>query len=385
VGAGTALGGVQLSKASEFFTKVQDIVAIVKQLEGKKAAQTAQHVRREQNWVQNAKVAVADIYQIDRQIVIADVRIAMAKKELEIHQTAIKNAEAVEDFLKTQFTNGNLYQFMKERLFTVYKQSYQMAYDMAKTAEKAYRQELGITTSNFIQFGYFDGTMQGLTAGEQLHLALRQMEKAFLEADKRTFEITKNVSLAATQTLVAANAGALNKLKTTGEVTFDIPEELFDMDYAGHYFRRIKSVSVSILGTVDANKTVAATLRLMKNSVRINTSGANYERNNDNGAPLDDDRFIENSVPFKAIATSHGKKDAGVFELNFNDNRYLPFEGAGVISSWKLEMPANAALRPFDYNTITDVIVHIQYTAKEDVGPFKTRAVANAVKFLQPR
>jgi hypothetical protein len=29
--------------------------------------------------------------------------------------------------------------------------------------------------------------------------------------------------------------------------------------------------------------------------------------------------------------------DAGMFELNFRDERYLPFEGAGAISEWRLE------------------------------------------------
>ena len=377
VGAGTSLGGIQLSKATEIFSKVQDIVAAVKALEGKKAAQTASFVRREQGWVQDAKISVADIFQIDRQIVIADVRIAIAKKELAIHQEAIKNSEDIESFMKTQFTNGNLYQFMKERLFTVYKQTYQLAYDLARTAEKAYRQELGIVTSNFVQYGYFDSAMQGLTAGEQLHLSLRQMEKAYLDANKREFEITKNVSLA------KIDPTALNRLKTTGITEFGLLEEIFDMDYAGHYFRRIKSVSISIPCQAGPNTTIAATLRLLKNSIRINTSGTTYERNNEEGVPIDDERFVESMVSFKAVATSHGQNDAGVFELNFRDERYLPFEGAGVISNWKLEMPSQLPLRQFDYNTITDAVLHIKYTAREDVGLFKNRAITHLLAFLQ--
>jgi len=78
-------------------------------------------------------------------------------------------------------------------------------------------------------------------------------------------------------------------------------------------------------------------------------------------------------VPFKAIAISHGKNDAGLFELRFDDSRYLPFEGAGVISRWRLEMdgPATAPIRP----SISDVVLHLSYTAKEDAGPFKTKVL----------
>ena len=155
------------------------------------------------------------------------------------------------------------------------------------------------------------------------------------------------------------------------------------MDCAGHYFRRIKSVSISIPCQAGPHTTIAATLRLLKNSVRINTSGTTYARNNEEGVPTDDERFVENIVPCKAVATSHGQNDAGVFELNFKDERYLPFEGAGVMSRWRLEMPTQLPLRQFDYDTIADAVLHIKYTAREDAGLFKTRAITHVLTFLQ--
>ena len=53
-----------------------------------------------------------------------------------------------------------------------------------------------------------------------------------------------------------------------------------------------------------------------------------------------------------------------MFEFNFRDERYMPFEGAGAISSWKVELPSG--FRQFDYQTISDVIIHISYTAQQD-------------------
>ena len=64
------------------------------------------------------------------------------------------------------------------------------------------------------------------------------------------------------------------------------------------------------------------------------------------------------------IATSTAQNDAGVFQLNFRDDRYMPFEGAGAVSSWKLSLPKN--FRQFDYNTINDVIIHVTYVAEYD-------------------
>jgi hypothetical protein len=66
-----------------------------------------------------------------------------------------------------------------------------------------------------------------------------------------------------------------------------------------------------------------------------------------------------------------------MFEFNFRDERYLPFEGAGVISDWMIELSTEKELRQFDYSTISDAILHVKYTAREDAGVFKNGAVAH--------
>lgn len=367
VGAGINIGGAQFSAVTEFANKVQEVYVALKALDSEKSGFTAEAIRREQQWSIDARLAAREILQIHRQIIAADIRIAMAQRELASHRQQLKNAEDIEDFVQNRFTNVEQYTWLRERVFAAHKTAYQLAYDLAKTAERGYRSELGIVTSNFIQYGYFDGAHQGLTAGEQLNIALRQLEKAYLEGQKRQFELTKNISL------IKIDLAALTALKTTGVCEFNLTEDVFDRDFPGHYYRKIRAVSLSILCNADTTMTVAATLRLLSNSVRLNTSGANYPRNQDEGVPADDERFAENNVPFKAIAISHGKNDAGLFELRFDDNRYLPFESAGVISRWRLEMdgPATAPIRP----SISDVILHLSYTAKEDAGPFKTKVL----------
>ena len=72
----------------------------------------------------------------------------------------------------------------------------------------------------------------------------------------------------------------------------------------------------------------------------------------------------------KVVAKSYSQSDSGVFQLDFRDERYLPFEGAGVISEWKLQLN-NPLLAQFDYNTISDVILHINYTARDGGEVFR--------------
>jgi hypothetical protein len=89
----------------------------------------------------------------------------------------------------------------------------------------------------------------------------------------------------------------------------------------------------------------------------------------------EDDRFIDYFGSLQSIVTSTGREDSGMFEVNLRDERFLPFEGAGVISEWRLELAA--AVRQFDYDTISDVILHFRYTAREGGEQLRGAAVAN--------
>jgi hypothetical protein len=124
---------------------------------------------------------------------------------------------------------------------------------------------------------------------------------------------------------------------------------------------------------------VSATLRLIKNMIRASSdAGSQYVHNqDDSGALTDDDRFRESNIRVNAIATSSAQNDSGLFDLNFRDERYLPFEGAGAISTWQLELTQDPALRQFSYDTITDVLLSVRYTSIEDTGPFRDAAVAH--------
>jgi hypothetical protein len=380
VGASTRFGGSHLGSATSAMAKVPQMIGAALSFQASQAAKMASYIRREQEWTLQANLAAKEIIQLDKQIVSASIREQVAEKELENHLKQIDNAQQVEDFLRSKFSGSELYQWMKDQLFAVYKLSYNMAYDMAKKAENCYKFEIGNPLAGFIQYGYWDSTQQGLCAGEKLHIALRQLEKSYLEENKRELELTKNISLALLDPL------ALQQLRTLGKCNVVLPEELFDLDYQGHYFRRVKSVSLSIPCIAGPYTTVSCTLRLLKNNIRINSklnSTGNYEHENDEGIWIDDDRFVSNNVLVKAIATSGAQRDTGMFELNFHDERYLPFEGAGAVSEWQIELTADKALRQFDYSTLSDVILHINYTARQENGLFKDSAIMHLKNFVQ--
>ena len=256
----------------------------------------------------------------------------------------------------------------------MYYQAYTLAYELAKKAEKVFRFERGLTTSNFIQFGYWDTAHDGLLAGERLYIGLKQLEGAYQEKRGYDYEVTKHISLR------QINPLALIELKETGKCEFALPEVLFDMDYPGHYMRRIKSVALTVPCVVGPYTSLNCTLRLLEHKFRVNALAKNktdYPEKTDET----DERFSTVNVPITSIAASTGQNDSGVFELNFKDERYIPFEGAGAISKWRLELPEK--FRQFNYDTISDVVLHIRYTALEGGDKLKEPAVESVMAYIK--
>jgi hypothetical protein len=65
------------------------------------------------------------------------------------------------------------------------------------------------------------------------------------------------------------NPEELIRLRETGICHFNIPEALFDVDFPGHYYRRIKSISLTIPCVTGTYSNVSATLRLGHNATAI--------------------------------------------------------------------------------------------------------------------
>ena len=160
---------------------------------------------------------------------------------------------------------------------------------------------------------------------------------------------------------------------------------MFDLDYPGQYMRRIKSVALTIpcvtgpytgvhcrltlLEQHDARRPAAATARahaaahraMLLRLRRADRRGREYA--------LVPGRPTHRSAQYgarEAIATSSGQNDSGLFELSFRDERYLPFEYHGAVSRWRIELPPENNY--FDLDTLTDVVLHLNYTAREGGG-----------------
>lgn len=309
--------------------------------------------RRRDEWIFQSNMALRELLQIDRQTAAAEIREAIAENELSNTRQQITNAQEVDAFMRSKYSNRDLYVFMSSQLMSIYFRFYQIVFELAKRAERCFGFELRGPASSFIKTGYWDSARKGLLAGEQLHLDLRRMELAYLEQNKREFEITKHVSL------LSLDPVALIQLRQTGRCEVNIPEALYDLDCPGHFMRRVKSVSLTIPCVTGPYTGVHCTLTLLYSSIRIRAAlgSADYARQEE------DSRFVDDYTSIQSIVTSSGQGDSGLFDANLRDERYLPFEGAGAMSSWRIALSND--FRSFDYDTISDVVLHLRYTARD--------------------
>ena len=353
-GLGVTIDNGYIAQSIEAVAREKRIKADQVSFESSRASRLGGFQRQIQDRIQQANAAGYEIKNIDNQILAADIRVRVAEKEIENQKKQIENAKEVDEYLRTKYTATQLYGYMEGELRNLHYSAYKLAYELARKVEKVFRFERGLSTTNFIEPGYWSPGRDGFFAGDKLHQALKRLELAHQEERGHDFEVTKDVSIR------QLNPFALATLRESGQCEIELPESLFDMDFPGQYKRRIKSVAISIPAVVGPHTSLNCTLRLLEHKFRFKpnaASASDYPQKIDE----DDDRFATTSVPIKAIAASKAQQDSGVFELNFRDERFMPFEGAGAISKWRIQLPDK--IRQFDYSTITDVILHVRFTS----------------------
>jgi hypothetical protein len=297
----------------------------------------ASFTRRGEEWQLQVDLALRELDQINQQILAAEVREQIAEHDLEVFEKNVDQMREQLEFVEIgKFSKLGLFDWMAARLSRLYRQAFSLAYEMARLAELASHFERGDESSVFIesQAAYWAPEQAGLLAGEALLVQLQTCERAYLTSRAHDYEITKHISLA------MLDPAQLIFLRETGSCDFEVPELLFQLDFPSHANRRIKSVSLTIPCVAGPYTSVSATLTLLRHFVRLPDQALTEDLTD-----LTDLTALEASGRAK-IATSSAQNDSGMFELNFRDERYLPFEGAGAISHWRLELNGKWLLEP---------------------------------------
>lgn len=364
-------GGQQLNPAISAISQLMRTRGDMFSYEGTLASLLGGWSRRAEDWALQLSLANHEIEQLTRQINASEIQVEIARQEIQVQRRQIRNNQAIDTFMKSKFTSQQLYRWMVGKLSAVYFQTYQLALDYAKGAQRALQFEMGWPESDAQVIGsyYWESLQKGLLAGEQLQLDLDRLEKLYIDRNKRRFEITKTVSLMLTDPL------ALVSLQQKGSCEFELPEALFDHDFPGHFCRQVKSISVSFPAVVGPYENFNATLTQLghRTVMRADLDAVKHLLTGEGDAPTS---IRADWKPTQQVALSRGVNDSGLFQLNYQDERFLPFEGTGAVSRWRLQI--NGVDGELHREHLRDVILTVQYTSQaggDDFGEKVKRAL----------
>ncbi|WP_236637546.1 neuraminidase-like domain-containing protein [Photorhabdus australis] len=327
-----------------------------------KISQSEMYRRRREEWEIQRDGAQSDVSTMDAQLAAMAVRREGAQLQKTYLETQQAQTQAQLAYLQNKFSNTALYSWLRGKLAALYYQFYDLTVSRCLMAQSAYQWDRNSTT-RFIQSGAWQGTYAGLLAGETLMLGLSQMEQAWLKNDEREKEVTRTVCLSEVYAGLAGEeafvlADEVARLVNAGEGSAGT--ETSGLAFSGQQLQAtLRLTDLNIVN--DYPSSLGVTRRIKQISVTLPALVGPYQ---DVRAVLSYGGSIVVPRGCEALAVSHGMNDSGQFQLDFNDPRWLPFEGIPVDDSGTLTLsfPEADGKQQAMLLSLSDIILHIRYT-----------------------
>ncbi|HEX3979036.1 MAG TPA: neuraminidase-like domain-containing protein [Solirubrobacteraceae bacterium] len=305
--------------------------------------------RSQQQWQLQKQSADEDAAIGRQQVASAQGRQQVADDQARLANLQQGNAQAKLQFLQTKLTNAALYAWMAGILGGVYSYLLQRAAAVARIAEQQLAFERQATIPGYIKTDYWSapsggsapstGTA-GLTGSARLLEDVTQLDQYAADTNTRKLQLTQTFSLAQLAPV------DLQRFREIGQLPFSIPLSSFGPP--GTYMATIRAVRVSVAALVPPAVGVLGTLVGGGTSHIVIKNGTTFETTAVTRSP-------------ESIVITSPASASGVFSVDLTPDLELPWEGCGPDIAFSLELPQ--AINQFDYRTIADVQVSIDYTA----------------------
>ncbi len=316
----------------------------------------AGYARSLEDWRFRGALAGRDRQIAAQQVTIEKDGVRVSEQEREISELRVDFAEQILEFQQTKFTSVELFDWMAGVLERCYRWFLQQATATAQLAAQQLAFERQEGQPPAIRADYWqppatglaalDGAdsgpdRRGITGAERLLRDIAALDQYAFETNRRKLQLSRTFSLAELDPL------GFQRLRTDGVMTFLTPLRLYDRDFPGHYLRMIRRVAVSVVAFAPPNEGIRATL----------TAGGLSR------VVVGPDVFKPVIVhrPPESVALTSALGDTGVFRFEPASGLRDPFEGLGVDTTWELRLPR--AANPFDFASLADVLVTVDYTA----------------------
>jgi hypothetical protein len=367
---GLSFGGSEPEGAPQAIGDALDAASEASRLLAEDLRVEAAYERRNQEWTHEKAQAEHDLAILASQMEEQTSRADSATIEL---NEAIMRRNALRSEFEVQttgFATASTYTWMLGRLGELFASTYQSVFDLCLDAQASYRLETGDFDSRHIRLTAWEGAQRGMFAGEALQNDLHVMQGAFLRRHVRRLGIHKTISL---KTLLGDEKW--NAALVTGKLSFDLTEALFDKDFPGHYLRQIRYLAVVLVPTegspkvptpkLNADTEIRAVLKQTSSALlyRPDPMGVESLYDPTKGSA---EAVLRDLRGDQQMVLSHASPRPGADPLEtialrneFADGRYGLFEGAGAVSSWKLDLLDDATLR----GQIADIEIRLDYSA----------------------
>ena len=372
---GMAVGGFSPQEAFESAANAWEAVAETLETMSNTIDKQAEYILRRQQWQHEADQATHELGIIDAQLRERDIQIKAAG--IAVHEArATRQAHQAEyEVMQSVFASHTTYLWLIGRLSEIYSTAYDATTSLCLMAENCLRYELGDFTSRWIRTDGWLDNWRGMLAGEALERDLMQMDVAAIRDNHRPLDIRKDFSLLA---LTGWTASQLHEQLDNDEILFELPARVFDIDFPGHYLRRLERITLAFeIPGSGSSKPISAMLYQTSNKVLLEADieGARHLYSASQGSPK---HVLRDLRPNQSIALWSVKEVSRNFDLQPSvpdKARYQPFEGTGLISSWRLAFPGGARNNPEFYRDnecrLKDITITVSYSAVDGPTAFR--------------
>ncbi len=298
--------------------------------------------------------------QAQAEAAAAKARVAAANAGTTAANLRVTGAQQVLDAFDDSTFTADVWHAMGQTMYWIYQRYFTMAMRAAKLMQSAYNFETD-QSLQLIQDSYASGEVGGLLGADLLLADVQSFTYDLITSTAgKPQPLRHEISLATNYSYLFET-----QFRKTGAIDFETRVDDFDAAYAGTYAGRISSVEVAVDGIVPV---LGISGTLTNNGISTyRVPSAAWPANGSPGV-----KYRIQSRETLVLSDYQARNDSLLFRDKPNMLRI--FEGAGVASTWHLEIPR--AVNDIDYGALTDVRLIFYYTARYD-DTLKSRVLSH--------
>lgn len=341
-----------------------------------------QYRRRQEEWNFSAEQAKNEAEVLNEQIKAQKVAITAAENSVKYTELLQAQAKSLYNyFSQTRQVNESLYEKMANIIGLLHDQLCSLVRVFCSLTEASWRYETdNYKRQTFIPADLWSGDNLGILVGVKLQKALLEMEMEYAQQNTRRLNITKTISLKSlvSNQLVKTDETPLTKwedvkkaLIDEKKLSFGLSHQFFDIDFPGHYARKIHSLSVTFPTLLPPYQNMRVLLEQTSNTLLVSPDIDAVRSLYTPTEQINSESIRRNLRINQKVIFSRGSDDNGEFpEDTFTGGQYHSFEHTGAVSHWQLSIPRPENSKELIDN-LNDIIIKLNYTAKSGNDAFE--------------